>query len=335
MRRHGWFPWRLWLWWNARLDARKNIPSPEAAALSETERQIQSGVNTSIRDVEQWFAKRADPAESKLAELGKALQEIYEPEYLRLREQSGRRDVLVYLSAPAYLALLTVLTIGELAFNVVAFNVFQEPTFYTVLMATAVGLAIPICAHLVGIWIRQWPPPWWATAIKLISLVTILVAVLAAMNRVRLAYLQELAPEFVKAHPELDMAFLAINILVLVAAAVVTYLAYDPEPGFAEAKEKLDRSNAAVRRLEGKLDQWANAFRTEVEMLKETGWGLMAYYRKVNRRHREKVPRYFDNDSDKNHFPQFATVREIGQYHISGSPTAAPAQTVTGVGDKA
>jgi hypothetical protein len=159
MRRHGWFPWRLWTWWNARLDARKNISSPEATALSETERQIQSGVNTSIRDAEQWFTRRADPAEGRLAELRKALQEIYEPEYVRLRERTGRRDALIYLSSPVYLALLAVLTIGELAFNIVAFNVFQEPAPYTLLMALSVGAAIPSCAHLVGIWIRQWPPP--------------------------------------------------------------------------------------------------------------------------------------------------------------------------------
>ena len=71
------------------------------------------------------------------------------------------------------------------------------------------------------------------------------------------------------------------------------------------------------------------------EMLKETGWGLMAYYRKINRRRRDTVPRYFDDDTDKNHFPAFAAVREIAQYHVSGAYLAAPAQTVVGSGDKA
>ncbi|MGH7961799.1 MAG: hypothetical protein ACRERD_08230 [Candidatus Binatia bacterium] len=333
MQWRGWFPWRLWLWWNAHLDARKNIPSPEATALSETEREIQSSANTSIRKAEQRFAKRADPVESKLAELRKALQEISEPEYLRLQEKTGRRDVLIGLSFPLYLTLLGALTIGEMIFNIAAFNVFQEPALYTLLMALAVGVAVPICAHVVGMWLRQWPPPWWKTAIYLVSLVAIIVPVLAAMNRARLAYLQELAPEFVTAHPELNTAFLAINLLIVMAAALLSYLAHDPEPGFAEAKAKLDWSNAAVRRLEGKLDQWANAFRTEVEMLKQAGWGLMAYYRKVNRRRRDTVPGYFDNDSDKNHLPAFVAVREIGQYHTSGVP--ASVQIVTGAEEKA
>ncbi len=334
MRRYGWFPWRLWTWCNARLDARKNIPSPEATALSETERQIQSGVNTSIRSAEQWFTKRADPAEGKLADLRKALQETYEPEYQRLRERTGRRDALVYLSRPVYFALLLGITLGELLYNIVAFNIFQEPALYTLFMAAAVGLSIPICAHVMGIWIRQWPPPGWVTAIKLISLAVILVVVLNEMNHARLAYLQEVTPEFVKAHPELEMAFLAINILILVGVIVLTYLTYDPEPNFAETKERLDRTNAAIRRLEGQLDQWANTFRTEVEILKETGWGLMAFYRKVNRRRREKMPRYFDDDTDKNHFPEFAAVQDIAQYHVSGASSVTSTHAATSMRGK-
>lgn len=315
MLRRRWFPWRLWTWWNARLDRRRNLPAPEATALSETERQVQTGVNITIRDAEQRFAARADPLESKRAEIEKALREIYEPEYERLRNKTGRLDVQIYLSRPAHYALMALFTIGEAAFNVVAFNVFQEPAIYTVLMTSAVAVAIPVCAYLVGIWLRQWPPPWWATAAKLVGVVGIVAGVLIAINRVRLAYLGELAPEFARAHPELDLAFFAINILVLVGAAAVTYLAYDPEPQFAEAKAKVDWGNAAMREIEGKLDQLANAFRTEVEMAREAGWQLMAYYRMVNRRRRERVPRYFDDETEKNYRPEFATVN-VGQYHV-------------------
>lgn len=325
MRRRGWFPWRLWTWWNARLDAWKNIPSPDAKALSETERQIQAAVNVTIRDAEQRFTAKTDPLEGKLAALQKAFQDIYEPEFKRLQEKTGRRDVQIYLAHRVNLVLLALLTIGELAFNVVAFNVFQEPAFYTLLMAAAVGVSIPICAYLVGIWIRQWPPPWWKTAAKLIAVVAILVGVLIGMNRVRIAYLEDLAPEFAKAHPELSMAFFAINILVLLGAAVVTYLAYDPEPGFAEAEAKVEWCSSAMRAIEGKLDGLGNAFRTEVEMAKESGHSLMAYYRSVNRRWREKVPRYFDDDEDKNYRPDFAPVREVVQYHAGPSPLPTPA----------
>lgn len=328
--RRRWFPWRVWTWWNARLDRRHNLPSPGATAISETERQIQTGVNITIRDAEQRFNARADPLQSKRAELEKALKEIYQPEYERLREKTGRRDVQIYLSRPVYFGLMALFTIGEAAFNVVAFNVFQEPAFYTVLMTAAVAVAIPVCAHLVGIWLRQWPQPWWATAAKLVVVVGVVVGVLIAINRVRFAYLGELAPEFAKAHPELNLAFFAINILVLVAAAAVTYLAYDPEPGFAEAKAKVDWCNAAMRNIEGKLDQLANALRTEVEMAKEAGWQLMAYYRMVNRRKRVRVPNYFDDATDPNYRPEFVSVT-VGQYHngpaAQAPPTPSPERT--------
>ena len=218
-------------------------------------------------------------------------------------------------SEPSYhLVLLGLLTVGETAFNLVAFNVFREPAFYTALMALAVGVAIPLCAWAIGVWVRQWPPPWWVTAAKLVVVAGVVVAVLVGINRVRLAYLQEQAPEFVGAHPELSLAFFTVNIVILVAAALVTYLAHDPEPGFAEAKAKVDWCNAAICKIEGRLDQLANALRTEAEMAKEAGWQLMAYYRMVNRRRREHVPRYFDHDTEKNYQPEFVEVT-VGQFH--------------------
>ena len=131
---------------------------------------------------------------------------------------------------------------------------------------------------------------------------------------------------------------MAINILVLGAAALVTYLSHDPEPNFAETKAKLDRYNAGVSDLEGRLDQWATEFETEVEMLKQAGWSLMAYYRNVNRRHRkEKAPNYFDDDTDKNHRPEFVKVREVGQYHVGAmraSPQAVPVSVPEGADPK-
>lgn len=312
--RRQWFPWRLWTWWNARRDRRYNLPSPEATALSETERQIQTGVNTAIRDAEQRYAARADPLEGTLAALREALRTIHAPEYGELQQKTGRRDVRIHIPHTTHLVLLSLLTVGETAFNLVAFNVLQEPAVYTMLMALAVGLAIPVCAWAMGVWVRQWPPPWWMTAAKLLVVTGVVVALLVGINRVRLAYLQEQAPTFVGAHPELNLAFFTVNIVVLVAAALVTYLAHDPEPGFAEAKAKLDQCRTRMRRIEGRLDQLANTLRTEVEMLKEAGWQLMAYYRMVNRRKRAQVPHYFDHDADKNYQPAFVDIT-LEQYH--------------------
>lgn len=78
-----------------------------------------------------------------------------------------------------------------------------------------------------------------------------------------------------------------------------------------------------------KLDQLANAVRTEVEMAKEAGWQLMAYYRMVNRRRRERVPKYFDDDTDKNYRPEFASI-SVGQYHAGPVGASASAASPSG-----
>jgi hypothetical protein len=134
------------IWWNARLDAKHRLPQSDSTVLGDTERQIQAATNQEIRHAWRAYAAAAKPRDARLARLKKALAEIYQPEYERLCESTGRSDVLVYIPRSVHLALLALLSLGEAAFNLVAFNVFREPAFYTLLMAGAVSLAIPICA---------------------------------------------------------------------------------------------------------------------------------------------------------------------------------------------
>jgi hypothetical protein len=201
--------------------------------------------------------------------------------------------------------------VGEAAFNLVAFNVFREPAFYTVLMAAAVSLAIPICASVLGIWLRQWPEPHARTAVKIIVVAATVVGAVVGINWLRAAYVAELAPDFAKAHPALSIVFLTVNLVVLAAAVVVSYLAQDPEPGFAEAKAKVDAHRIVIHALEGELEALAEEFRSAMELAKERGWQRIGYYRMVNRRYRPTPPAYFDNETDKNHRPQFVDVKEL------------------------
>ena len=297
---------RIWVWWNARLDARLDLPSREARALGDSEEQIRSAVNLSIRDAEESFGRRARPRESKLAAIRQRVEDIYQPEFERLAQKIGRREVQVHMSRFGHWILLALLTLGEMAFNLVAFNIFREPALQTALMALAVVLAIPLCALAVGVWVRQWPQPWWGTLIKLMVLLATLAAVLVGINRVRLAYLRELAPGFVDNHPELTWAFFVVNVVVLVGAALVTYLAHDPEPGFAEIKRKLEYARRKEHAIEGRLNVLRTRLVWSSEFAKEAGWQLMAYYRTVNRRRRTSpVPKYFDDENDHNHRPVF------------------------------
>lgn len=312
-RGRGRFGWRVWTWWNAVADARKNLPAPDASALGETEREIQAAVNATIRGTEQRYDRARASLESRLAELQALYAEIYEPEYRRLSEKLGRTQPHIYISRPAHLLLFTLFALGEGVFNMVAFNVFGEAQAFTILMALTVALGIPFCAHVIGVWLRQWPPPWWRTLIYTASTVAVLVAVLHSLNDVRFAYLERIDPEFTQAHPELDTAFFAINVLVLVAAALVTYLAYDPEPGFAEAHRRLEQSRHEIENLKGELQELADTHRAEAQMTRQAGLGLIAYYRRVNRRRRSEVPGYFDGEETRHHVPEFASTRRLEQ----------------------
>lgn len=299
------FFWRLWTWWNARLDRKRNLPSPEARAISDTERQIQTAANGGIRAAEQQYLKAVRPLEATLAKTSKSIRERLQPEWDRLVAKTGRREIDVKIAHWVHWFLLAVLTAGETAFNLVAFNVFREPGLHTFLMAAAVSVAIPLCAWSLGVWIRQWPAPAWVTATKIVLTAAALVAVLVGVNGIRMKYLQQLAPEFAGNSAGLQAAFFTVNVVVLIAAVLVTYFSHDPEKGFAESKLKLDRALRIESNLMGRIERLRSMLATDVEMIKEAGWQLMAYYRMVNRRRRERVPSYFDDDEDKNYRPQF------------------------------
>src|SRR5690242_1906984 len=104
------------IWWNARLDAKHGLPPSDATVLGDTERQIQSSTNKEIQHASRAYGVEARPLFSRLAGIKNALADIYQPEYERLMERTGRADVQVYLSRPIHLLLLVILTAGETAF---------------------------------------------------------------------------------------------------------------------------------------------------------------------------------------------------------------------------
>jgi len=328
--RQRWFP-RIWTWWRAWRDAKSNIPQKDTKTLSETEQEILNSTNTTLLDIQYRLGEKADPKEAKLAKLRNDRDKIYKPEYNNLTKIAGRQDIRTHFSPVAHFILMAFLSIGEGAFNLVAFNVFHEPGPYTILMASTIAIGIPICALFIGAKLRQFPEPWWSTVLKIIVAVAGGIGMLVFIAQVRFAYLSDISPEFAKAHPELGRAFLAINIFVLFAATFITYLSKDPLEGFAEAKTKLDRVNSRISKIEGKLDHWATEFEAEVNIWKENGRSLMAFYRNVNRRYRkEKAPNYFDDPNEENHNPNFVQVRKVSQFHTS-EPLASSSEPGSGL----
>jgi hypothetical protein len=296
---------RLWAWRNALLDGRLNLPDEKIRALGDTERQILHGASIGIGQAQEEHARETNPLIAKKEEIAKT-SGASRQEYERLQKKTGRFEPRIYLSSMAHHFIMLALACGEAAFNLVAFDVFREPGYRTVLMALVVVIAIPLCAWFVGIWIRQWPKPAWVTTTKVCFVVASLVFVLIGMNRIRLAYLAQLQPTLLSEHPELKWAFMAANLVVLFAAALVTYLATDPEPGFAEAKTRVDKAVKEIHKIDGKLNHLAERVITECKQIRAGALQLIAFYRAINRRYRSApAPNYFDDANDPNHIPTF------------------------------
>jgi len=265
---------------NAWLDARARNHK-RVFASQPFERVIQAWTDAGTLAIQKKSTLRISKLRGELAACEDQIRTTYEPEYERLKTKTGRHDASVALGGTAHRILLLVLTVGESAFNLAVFYVFREPAVYTLLMAMAIAVAIPICAFSVGLWIRRWQSPWIGTAVKLLTTVCVLGLAIVGLNHVRMAHLSTVAPAFVREHPELDTAFLSFNAMIFLAAAMVTYWAHDPEENFAESKHKIERLRKRASRLRSALAIVEDQLRSGVEQQKEYGKYYAALYRTV------------------------------------------------------
>lgn len=221
----------------------------------------------------------------RLGVIDQQLGEFYRPEFQRLTRDTGRYDVLTSLSPWAHRILLALLTIGESAFNLAVFYVFREPAIYTLLMALAVAISIPMCAFSVGLWIRRWHSPWYGAALKLSVTLALLGAALVGLNHVRMAHLATVAPQFVAAHPELNDAFLSFNALIFLASAMATYWGHDRSERFAETRRAMEQLTTDAARLRCALAQAEDTLTQNVVRLEARYRSLEALYFAVFERH--------------------------------------------------
>jgi hypothetical protein len=265
---------------NARLDARTRRGTSSFGS-QPFERVIQARTDANMLAIQKKTTTRIAKHRGELSACEDQLSTTYEPEYERLKTKTGRHDASVALGSTAHRTLLVVLTVGESAFNLAVFYVFREPAVYTLLMALAIAVAIPICAFSVGLWIRRWQSPWVGTAFKLLTTTCVLGLALVGLNHVRMAHLSTVAPAFVRDHPELNTAFLSFNAMIFLAAAMVTYWAHDPEENFAEAKHNIERLRKRAARLHSSITVLEDQLRSDIEQEKEHGKYYAALYRTV------------------------------------------------------
>jgi uncharacterized membrane protein len=294
---------RTQIWFDALLDRRHNLPAVNATGLSSSEMAIQAAVNISIRALEQAHAKSVEPLKLQLAFSREQLLHVELPEWERLVAKTGRRQEDVAIRPMTHHVLMALLSVGEAAFNVVAFAVFGEAVILSAAMALAVALAIPILAHHAGMALRQYTPlarkARWATTLSGVALAT-----LVAINQLRVSYLHAEGSQTSVAASQ----YFVINVSVFAAACLLTYLATDPEPGFIEAKRRVERRKADVAATSGRLRELARVLILEIDMHREGGAQAIAWYRGVNRRGRNGVPQYFDDANAPSHRVGFVDI---------------------------
>lgn len=207
-------------------------------------------------------------------------------------------------------------------------------------MALVVALGLPLSAHFVGIWIRQWPQPAWKTAIKLFVAVALVVGGLYGINIARRQYVIALD---VAESDVIAEAFFLINIMVYVAAVLLSYFSHDPDQELdnlknrsarlARESSRLDhRLGHVLSRIDDQMARWAATFNRNWSRTKE----LIHAYRDANlgRRKEAARPLSFDVDpedptfvrDEKQRAPTFdevATVRERRDQALKGIGTVA------------
>jgi hypothetical protein len=238
------------------------------------------------------------------------------------KKRSLGRGVIVQLSWNKYLLLMGALGVSELALNVSAFQVFEKPPLLTLVMAAVVGLGLPLCAHFLGTFLKQWPTSSgphhldgsgpaprsprnvraWRNAAYVV--VTVVLAVLC-LNGVAIARSQYLLGDrqFTPRDEILQQAFFYINLFVLLAATLASYFAHEEDPDFDNMRRAflaLDAQCASARsrltRVVKELQTIQQTHEARVGEVQSVVRELVFLYRRHNRRNREDDPQAFKSD---------------------------------------
>jgi hypothetical protein len=267
----------------AATDALHNIPSVDSDDLTSFEKQLLHEtsllankvalqykkslelIDAVIKAEESAFTTIKTYQESDLAEHNnnfvEDVQNSYQPKEISRRltqaearynefYEKYRRPPTVYIPHWLYIILALIIFVGEIPLNALVFQIFGENQIMTWIMATIIGLSVPLIAHFVGIKFREHPDKVdYANLIKGLIALSVVVAALYGLSVMRQTYLGEnkdalgLTDNLVAS----SFMFFWLNIAVLGAAVMISYMSHDSVPGYqnAELELKRARKNAA------------------------------------------------------------------------------------------
>ncbi|MFN8392527.1 MAG: hypothetical protein U0136_19695 [Bdellovibrionota bacterium] len=299
---------------------------------------LESKRTTELERIESLYEAEKQAAEDGfgLAEAHKELEKT-ERQYNSIYERYHRAPI-AYIPHWVYIVFAVLIFLGEIPLNAMVFQIFAESQVMTWVMAFVVGLSVPISAHFIGIKFREHPDGFsLPNALKASVGLAVVGGALYWLSTIRQTYLGENkeALGLTDALVQSSFLFFWLNIAVLSAAIMISYLSHDPVPGYKETSVRLERSRKNVQKKEArriqrlkvaadlrakKKDQVHEEFReklSRVNMMKGTYdqllkegqehesrcldqlLRLISIYRHENLRHREdrSVPKSFHDDA--------------------------------------
>jgi len=176
------------------------------------------------------------------------------------------RPPAVYIPHWLYVIFAVAIFLGEIPLNALVFEIFGENQVMTWIMATIIGLAVPISAHFIGIKFREHPDGVnYANLFKGTFALAVISAALYSLSIMRQTYLGEnkealgLTDNLVAS----SFMFFWLNIAVLGAAVMIAYMSHDSVPGYQKAEQELMTARRDVAWNEGNNSKKKRALRHE------------------------------------------------------------------------
>lgn len=156
---------------------------------------------------------------------------------------------IAYIPHWLYVLFALVICIGEIPLNALIFSMFGESIVMNYTMAAVVGIAIVMGAHFIGIKFREHGKGFsFSNAIKAMVILALIITLFYGIAIMRQVMLGEMKEDFGLTDVLVDVSFqfFWVNIAILFAAIIVSYLAHDSIPGY---ERLFDDYNRAKRRL--------------------------------------------------------------------------------------
>jgi uncharacterized protein YoxC len=289
---------------NAIVDAKNNLPSIDDPNFSQFEQECMAMANNEARKVMTKYEPQLEILNGKHKPLLKKYERI-SSDYDAHSKKIGRTEPHVELTRGKYYLLMSILVLGEIPMNTIAFSVFRESQIFTWIMAIGVAVAIPWIAHAVGILLKRGSVPWWKNGVCVAALLLLTIGGLVAIGYVRTEYLNDListeeASASFANSSIMGIAFVGLNLVILAAAILCSYFAHDTDPLLDHQYRKTNKINKTMREIEAKHNKMLTQQEQKINRIHQQTQENIYNYRKINQRERpdHTKPKSFENEHD-------------------------------------